>query len=1037
MRRFVETVLSRPVGVTAFYIVLAALGGVALLRLPVALLPSLSYPALLVWTSFPEAPPDQVERTVTRPVEEVLAGLSGLREMSGRSQIGGSLVRLDFGWNQDLDLATLEVRQKLDRLVGTLPDAAERPLVLGFDPSDRPVMVLALSFDKLGRPGGHGGLVRLRRLGDEVVARRLEQLDGVSRVRVTGGDSPQLEVRVDPARLVSLGLELKDVETALREANVSVAGGTLEKGPFRYAVEVSGEFHDAVDVAGTIISPPDQPPVRLTDVADVRRSTLPRQGMVRYDGCEVLLLEIERRPDANTIRSAEEIRAALGGLRNRLEGVVLEVVVDESVFVRTAVDGVLQALGWGGCLAILVLLIFLRRPRTLLAVAISVPVSLAIALLFFDLLEISLNLISLSGLALGVGLLVDNSIVVAENIARFRERRFGAAEAAVRGTAEVAPAIAASTLTTLAVFLPLSIVEGLAGRLFADQSLAVVCSVAASLLVALTIVPLICSRDRTVRQFRSVGPAAAPGLAAYERCLRVCLSRPRRVVVGALLFLVLSGAAAWWLPREVVPRTDEGRIELLLRLPPDASLSLLSARSKEIEESLWRVPGIDHVLADLGLRDDAWLDLTPRPPYEGELTVVLKQGTSTRETLARIRSLSTSPPTRLMARPVRTQIETLLVEEEADLILDLVSEDRTRTEAVLDRLIARLGTQPALSRAVRSDAERVPAYDLRLHHDALARLGVTAATLDSYLEAVTRGREITRLLHTREAIPVVLRLAARGSGSLEALLAERVPTRGSSLPVGTFVEPEERFLPAVLTRQDRAPVLRALIDLAPGVALQEGIGRVTEAVTAEVPPEIRATVRGANEAFREALAAMGWTLLLSVALVYLILAAQFECPWRPLVVLSVVPLAIGGVALTLRLTGQSWSLMSLTGCVVLVGLAVNDAIVKVDFVRRRQREGSDLRSALEEAGRDRYRAILMTTLTTVLGLTPLALGLGAGGRFQAPLAIAIAGGLTISTALTLLVVPVVYQFIDPSRRQVDRVSRRVVKKPGKGNHQGI
>lgn len=1020
MRRIIELLVHRPVGVSTFYVLLAALASMAWVRLPVALLPSLSYPALAIWTAWPEVPPDQVERGVTIPVEQAVGGVHGVAEMTSRSQLGGSLVRLDFGWNTDLDVAATEVRQKLDSLAGHLPERVERPLVLRMDPSERPILVLALGLLDRSQPTT-ADLLDLKRVGEDVVARRLEQLIGVARVRVTGGHEREIRVDLAPDRLAAYGIDLLQIERALQDANVELVGGTVQKGPYRYSVEVSGQFRDAAEVAAAVVSEQGRNPVRLSDVAAVSEAVARRRGLVRLDGREVLLLLVERRPNANTVQTAAEVRDVLADLRGELPGLALDVVVDESVFVEEAIDGVLQALLCGSLLAVAVLLAFLRRPRLLAAVAVAVPLSLAITLVLFDLLGLSLNLVSLAGLALGVGLLIDNAIVVVENIARHCEEGLSPLVAAAEGAAEVAGAITASTLTTLAIFLPLTFVEGLAGRLFSDQSLAVVCSVSASLLVALTVVPLIASRDRPAS---SVAIARRPslGIAFYERQLDRCLARPGRVLTMVAGFLLITGLIGLRLPREVVPETDEGRAEVRLTLPPDAGLSLLDARSRPVETALERLVDVRSVLADLGERDDARLELEPRPEYEGSLTVVLEPGTPSPAIIQLASSLSLPPDTSLEARAVETQLETLLVGGQSDLVIDLVAEPRAKAESAVLPLLGELARHPELVNVVRADPEGVPAYDLLLDRDALVRLGARADALERHLEAAARGREATRLQRVHEEVPIVLRVPAE---SLDVLLGERLAAGAALLPIATFVRAEPVSLPAVLVRHGQAPVVRLLADLAPGHGLAEGLGAVAAAVAATVPDGVRARLGGANQAFRQSLRAVGWSLLSSVLLVYLILAAQFESLVQPLIVLSVIPVAIGGAALSLGLTGHSWNLMSLTGSVVLVGIAVNDLILKVDFFNRRRAEIRSTETAIRQAGRERFRPIMMTTLTTVMGLSPLALGLGAGGSLRAPLAVAIVGGLLVGTFLSLGLGPVLLSCSSaPARRACSESSRR-------------
>ncbi|MBO6574815.1 MAG: efflux RND transporter permease subunit [Rhodothermales bacterium] len=1005
MRTFIRLCFRRPVAVTAFYTLVVVAAAVGYWRLPVTLLPDVRYPTLVVWTAYPDVPPERVERAVTERVEEAVAGTDGLRNLTSRSMLGGSLVRLDFGWNTRLDLAMLHVREQLDKYVAALPLGAERPTVLRLNPNDRPIMVVALSEDSADETD----LVALKRLGQEVIARRLEQIPDVARVVVTGGFDRRVDVVLDPARMSAYGLTLGGVRSALGAANVAQPGGSIRRGPFRFAVEVSGEFESVDDVRSTIVRFRDGVPVRLQDIADVREGVDERRGLVRYDGRETLMLLIERRPDANTVRAAEEVRSVLAELEAEVTRASLSVVLDESVFIRSAIGGVAQAVLVGGLLAILVLLVFLRRRRALMAVAVAVPLSLCLTLVIFDALDVSFNLISLSGLALGVGMLVDNAIVVVENIARLRDQGMSRAEAGVAGVSEVAGAVTASTLTTIAVFLPITFVEGLAGRLFLDQSLAVIAALLASLLVALTVVPLVASAAGSEREdegARGLLRSAGGLVDGYERVLAWSIAH-RPYVLGAMaLLLLVAGWIGTVLPRELVPRTDQGRVEMEIALASDADLPLLSERSAQIEQAVLEEPGVAHVLADLGERDENRLQLDPRAIYEGEMIVLLQDDARAEEVDRRLASIHVAADVSLETRPVRTQLEVLLASEDADLQIDLVSERREAALPVLGEVMSALAQEPALSAVRVADDLRVPAYRVEFKRQPMARHRVTTSELAAYLSAAGRGVEATELRSINEDVPVILR--RDGIATVEALLAQRVETVSGPLPLGLFVEAEYVELPAALIRQDQASVLRILADVAPGADLTAAVGAAEAVVARFESVDVRGRVGGASDAFRDSLRAVLLSLLFSVALVFLILAAQFESFLQPLVILVTVPLAAAGVAVVLLLTGQSINLMSLTGCIVLVGIVVNDAIIKIDFANQRRAAGATVRDAVMAAGRDRLRPIIMTTVTTVLGLLPLALGFGSGAELRAPMAIAIAGGLLAATVLTLVVVPVLY-----------------------------
>jgi len=1011
MKPFISSCLNRPVAVTAFYILVMVLAVVAYVRLPVALLPDLRYPGLVVWTSYPDVPPDRVERAVTERIEQAVAGTAGLTRITSRTLLGGSLVHMQFGWNSDLDLALLDVRENLDRLGDMFPREASRPAVLHLDPGDRPIMVIALrSRDELIGEDRPEDLVKLKRTGRDLIARRLEQLGDVARVQVTGGFERRIEVEIDPDQKLAYGISLNQIASELEGSNVALQGGVIRRGPFRYPVEISGEFKGTEDIAETIISTRNNIPIRLRDVAQVRDGVADRRGMVRLDGAETLLLLVERKADANVVRAVEEIRTALSQLEEEYEQISLEVIVDESEFIKAAIGGVTQAILIGGILAILVLFIFLRRFRALLAAAVAVPLSLGCTLVFFEPLNITFNLISLSGLALGAGMLVDNAIVVIENITRLREKGQSLLEAARNGVSEVAGAITASTLTTIAVFLPITLVEGLAGRLFRDQSLAVVCSLLASLLVALTIVPLIVSRGKSIEgQTLHVSNIGSRWLARYESALSWSLDHRWTVMMFCALLLMGAGVLIVNLPREVIPKTEQGRVDVRITLPTDAGLDMVAARAGDIETQVKSRGWAERILSDLGERDQARLDLDPRPPYEGDITLLLARGQRADETLLAMESLNLPNDVSIKAHRVETQLEQLLMVSDADLLIDLVSEDRRDAEAVVGLVQQQLGIRPELANVRRTDAVSVPTYQLTFKRDVMNRYGVNTRTLTAYLEAGARGNVATTLKTVNEEVPIVIR--SRYIDSIDRLLAEQIPAREGLMPISAFVIAESLPLPAALVRVGQASVVRLTADISPGYDLRRSINAVNEATARVLPVTVQSRVGGSVEVFQQSLFGVALSLALSLLLVYLILAAQFENLLQPLIILVSVPLAGAGVAFVLGITGQSINLMSLMGTVVLVGIVVNDAIIKTDFINQRRAAGMPTREAILVAGHDRVRPILMTTITTVLGLLPLAMGFGQGAELRAPLAIAIVGGLTSASLLTLFIVPVLYSIV--------------------------
>lgn len=964
----------------------------------------------MVWTPYPDVPPERVERSITESIEEAVAGINGLSRITSRAQLGGSLTRLDFGWNTNLDLAMLEVREHLDRLGAAIPAEAGRPIVLRIDPSDRPVMHIALR----EKGGKSGNLLGLKQVGKEVIARRIEQLESVSRVRVTGGFDRRIDIQVEVDKLSVYGIQLEQLEQGLRSANIALPGGLIRRGPFQYAVEISGEFKDLEDIRATLIPHTGPTPIRLSDVASVRESIADRRGAVRLDGTEILLLLVERTPDANTITAVEEVEKVLKELAAELPRIQLDVVIDDKAFIENAIGGVTQSLWFGGLCATLVLLLFLRKRRILLAVGITIPLSLLLTFLFFDIFGVTFNLISLGGLALGVGMILDNAIVVIENIMRLHDEGSSWPDAALQGTAEVAPSIISSTLTNLVVFIPITFAEGLAGRLFRDQSLAVICSLSASLLVALFVVPLLMGRKTRSRLKNKARPTPmievqiGRFMTVYERFLLWSLNHKKQVLIGCVLFLAIAGLMAMTLGREIVPKTDQGRIRARVTLPADADLPLLEERIETIENISNNSKSIQRILSDLGERDETRLDADPRPPYQADLTFLLPEDQETKKVLQYLYALKLPSDTQWDVESEPSELDEILTSTDADLYLDLSTERRNDAEEIIPTLIAALKKESSIQNIRKANAVNIPAYSLTFNREALVRFGVSAATVTGYLEASARGKQTTELRSINESIPIVLKTS--NIDAIEKLLAQKIPTpSGSLLPLATFVQAHFIELPAALFRYDQANVVRILADVAPDADLGSATAALERVIEKTVPQQIKADIHGGNEAFLSSLQALIWSLLFSFILVYLILVAEFENLKQPLIIMTVVPLAIAGVILTLWITGQTINLMSLTGCIVLVGIVDNDAILKIDFINYARQQGHDIRTAILLAGRYRARPIIINTITAVLGMLPSAFDVGQGVELRMPLAISIAGGLAIATVLTLFVVPVLYE----------------------------
>ena len=1075
--------IRRPVATSMLYVAVAVVGVVSFLRLPIDLLPDVSFPTLSVWTGYADAGPAEVERFVTEPVEAALSRVPGVRSVDSRSREGQSLVRLQFYWGTDMEFAMLHVRERLDNLVGVLPESSDRPVILSSDPTNDPILALAVT---------GADLAELRDLADAVFKRRLEQLDGVALAAITGGPVREIQVVVRPELLQVHGVKVGDVTEALDRANYSAPGGTVRRGRFRYSLRTLGEFQSVADLQDVVIARPTAGGiVRLRDVATVAEGEAERETIARYDGVPAIGLLVYKEAGSNTVRVAEAVEETLEQLRAEFPGVTIEVASSQATFIREAISNVVQALALGGVLAFLVLFLFLRDPRYPIAVGLAIPISVLAAFSLCYLFDVSLNVMSLGGLALGVGMLVDNSIVVLENVFRHREEEGrGPVESASVGAREVAGAITASTLTTIAVFGPVLYVEGVAGALFADLSLAVAFSLLASLLVALTLLPVLAAKfavrevnetgededsdhavvtgdvrdaaadggrlrrmaraaarqtrslpGRIMSFFRFVGRSllltfrdlfgavgrildrlTRPVLDAfdrafvrftghYESALTRALDRRGLVVALAatsLLFALWLGST---LPRGMMPKVDEGAFRVELNLPVGTPLEATASVVERLEDLLLETYGVDAVFSRIGRARESEIATRELSGLNSAALEVRlsRDAPSVDEVVGSFRTRVTAtgidPQTVSIETGRSTSLGRALGVSGADLAVQVRGQDLDSLVSVAGEVVARLEGVERLA-DVRIDLDITqPELEIQVDRAAAARYGVSVSEVADAIEAYLRGVETERPF-TEFSEKIDIRVSLPESRRSE--LSDVLSLTHEGVPIGELVRVRQGYGPVEIRRVDQSRTVQVLADVRGGgldEAVQEAEGAL---IGMHMPPLTSARVGGENEEMRASFRSLGFAFGLALFLVFLIMAAKFESLIQPLVVLASVPLAGIGAVIGLWIAGDGLNAMSGIGLVILIGIVVNDAIIKVDFINQKRAEGASKREAILEAGRLRLRPILMTTVTTVLGLLPLAAGWGAGADLRAPLAVAVIGGLISATVLTLIVVPVVY-----------------------------
>jgi hydrophobic/amphiphilic exporter-1 (mainly G- bacteria), HAE1 family len=1054
--QLIDFAISRRVTVIMCTVAIALFGLVSLSRLNLNLLPDLSYPTLTIRTELPGAAPLELETLVTRPVEEAVSIIRNVRQVRSVSRAGQSDVTLEFVWGTDMDVAGIDVREKLDVL--QLPLEAKRPLLLRFDPSSEPVMRLAfMDADATARDEGVERLKSLRRFADDRLKPDLEAVEGSAAVKVSGGYEDEVQVFVDQQKLAQMGLSIDAVTRRIRAENVNLSGGRLEQGTQRFLVRTLNEFESIEQMAGAIIATRDGQPVYLRDVAQVTRGYKDREAITRVDGREAIELAVYKEGDANTVQLAEGVRKRLEALGKSLpEGTEIRPVYDQSKFISAAISEVKSAALLGGVLAILVLYAFLRDARATLITGIAIPVSVLGTFVLMYAFDLTLNIMSLGGIALAVGMLVDNAVVVLESIVRKREHGMGRRDAARFGTREVATAVTASTLTSVAVFFPMVFISGVAGQLFKDQSLTVTFALAFSLVVALTLVPMLAAgrpeadhpheaTATTARPMRRIDRAfatlaagarwlgrwiatgtrlalsplvmAAQGATGwaetrYPRAIRWALAHPGQTLGGAVALFVLT--LVFILPRlgtELIPQMSQGEFNVDLRLPPGAPLEQTDRAVRAAQQASAALGNVAlaYSVAGTGNR----LDANPVDAGEntGRLSITLEEGAGRVEEDAAMQgmrgSLENLPGVQYrFSRPSLFALSTPL-----EVVVSGYDLDRLRlaAEQVRERMVAD-GRFADVKTTVEAGN---PEIQIVFDQERAAQLGLVVRDIADRVVNSVRGEVATRYKLRDKRIDVLVRSVDNRAASVEEIRSLIVnPGAAYPVPLSAVADVQLAVGPAEVRRlgQERVAVISANLahgDLGSAVAVLQGI--VNEI---DLPVGTTAFLSGQSEEMRDSFRSMEFVLLLAIFLVYLVMASQFESLIHPFVILLTIPLAITGAVWALWLTGTTVNVVAYIGLIMLAGIVVNQSIVLIDAVNQARERGLAKHEAIVAAGQLRLRPILITKLTTILGLMPMALGIGEGAEVRAPMAITVIGGVLLTTFLTLLVIPVVYAVLD-------------------------
>ncbi|MFH1853457.1 MAG: efflux RND transporter permease subunit [Candidatus Neomarinimicrobiota bacterium] len=1002
--------VKRPVATTMVFLIIIVLGVMGFRFLPVDLLPQIEYPMLTVRTTYPNVGPEEIEKIITDRVENAIAGVPNLEEVRSRSEEGQSRVTLQFTQGTNIDEAANDVRAALDRIRDDFPPEVETPRLWKFDPDNFPVVILGARSAR--------GMAELTLILEREISQQFEQIPGAGSVDVWGGIYREIGIRLKRDRLASCLLSATDVRQALLRENVTLPAGDMRDGISDMYVRTRGEFQSIDEIAGTIITMVDGKPIRISDVAEVVDGYQDINRLVQVDGLPMVRLGIRKQSGANTVAVAREARAVMDKINRERDDLELIMVIDQSEFIQNSIDNVKNAAVWGGVLAIFILYLFLRNGSTTFIIALSIPISIiaTFGLLFFN--HLTMNQMSFGGMALGIGLIVDNAIVVLENIVRLREKGLAAEESALTGTAQVAGAIVASTLTTIVIFLPVVFMQTISGMLFKELALVVVFSLLCSLLVALTLVPMLGSRFLRLKN----GPDAAGDDASrrlkwlhvldekYAHLLESAL-RHRRIVFAATGILLLVTVLLWPLiPVELAPQTDADEISVDLEMAQGTNIAVVNEYLHELADIVRATTPMDQVQhISIEIRSgDANVELALKGADERTINSFVLAD----QIRKNVTGVIPGANVRVEAQSGLWILRRLFGSGGGQAIeLQLRGYDLVMADQLAQSIKQIIEQVPEVSDARISRREGRPEQNLIVDREKIANLGLSVSQVAQVIQTNVGGSRGGVYREGGEEFPIVVRL--QPDDRLNTLDLSNVTVRSGSgeiLPVSAVVRTENRRSPTQIDRVDGQRVTYITGNLKSGAAL----GDVVEYLRAELrefslPKGYTIVFSGEYEEQQKAQKDFILSILMAIVLIYMVMAAQFERFLDPLIVMVSVPLAIIGVVPTLLLTGTTLNIQSLMGIIMLIGIVVNNAIVLVDYINlmRRERDLS-ITEAVLLSGRRRLRPILMTTCTTVLGMLPLSFGTGAGGEIQAALARAVIGGLTISTLITLVLIPAAY-----------------------------
>lgn len=1015
--------IKRPVATIMLMLMVVVVGIAAITGIPLDLLPKIEYPVALVMTNYPNASPEEVESIITKPVEQALATVEGLDQLQSVTTEGQSIVVVQFQIDTDMNFATLDMREKIALITDYLPEEASDPTVIKMDMSATPVIQVYVSGDQ--------SLAELNNQIDGNILSRLERVGGVASVSVIGGVEEEVSMAFSQEKLQGYGLSLSQIAQILAAENINMPSGDISQGSAEVIVRSIGQFEKVEDIGNIPVPVADRSILRLSDLATITKQIKEQDSISRIDSQTAIALSITKQSDANTVGVSDDIRQTIEELQKQYPELSFTIGFDQADYIRNSISSVTSSALAGGLLAILVVFLFLSNIRTTLVVAISIPTSLLATFALMNYWGMTLNLITLSALTIVVGMLVDNSIVVLENIFRYRQMTDTAEEAAREGSKEIFLAVIASTLTTVLVFLPIAMSSGIASLMFKDFCYTMIIALMASLVVSLTVVPMLSSRMldkgmstnyirigtrrykfRILNLFRDFIEWLKD---EYEYYVRIALNKRKKVIIACILLFAVSIGSVALVGSELLPAADEGSFSVDIDMPYGTSLSEKDRISTQVETYIAGIPEVEHYTLNIG--GSGMFGSSENP----SLSVTLSSKWDRNRSTAEIVKLAQEQLNVIAGADIAVAETSSmgLMLGGSDMSLLIKGSELSGLEKIGNDLTDRISKINGVAKAELDLTEGNPEVRVKIDRNAASYYGVTAYQLGSALKTAINGSTATTLKIDGDEIDVRLSLPEQYAASVENMKQISVTgSTGLQVPVGQISTFEFDNSPNAINRMNQERYISLNIDVD-----GRDLGTVSQEINKLVsnypfPEGYYQETGGQQKEMMEAFSSLLLALVVAIALVYLLLSAQFESMILPFIVMMAIPFAMSGAFFAMFLTGTRLSLTSFLGLILLVGIVVNNSILLIEFIsHNRQIMGRD--EALVQAGKLRMRPILMTTTTTCVGMIPMSLGLGEGGEMLAPMAISIIGGMIAATLVTLVFIPVLYSVIDDKRQKRD------------------